>query len=54
MNSHINESIKCTVTSCKNHADSRNYCSLGCISVGTHECDPTVDQCTDCMSFEKR
>ncbi len=50
----INKSIKCTVDSCQHHADTANYCSLDCITVGTHECNPTVDQCTDCLSFEKR
>ena len=50
----INESIKCTVESCQHHASSANYCSLDCITVGTHESNPAVDQCTDCLSFEKR
>ena len=31
-----------------------SYCSLDCITVGTHEMHPTVDQCTDCKSFELR
>ena len=33
---------------------SENYCSLDRIRVGTHECDPTVDACTDCLSFVKK
>ena len=41
-----NHCIKCTVQ--------QNYCSLDCITVGTHEMHPTVDQCTDCKSFELR
>ena len=45
----MNKSIKCTVGTCQNHCDSADYCSLDCITVGTHECDPTVDQCTDCQ-----
>lgn len=53
-NCHANTSIECTVTQCKNHCTSKNYCSLDKIQVGTHECDPTVDQCTDCMSFAKK
>ena len=48
MNCHANKSIECTVVSCA------NYCSLDKILVGTHECNPTVDQCTDCMSFRKK
>ena len=51
MNCHANKSIECTVVSCANHCDEANYCSLDKILVGTHECNPTVDQCTDCMSF---
>lgn len=51
-NSYANQSIKCTVTQCKNHCDTENYCSLNCITVGTHESNPTMDQCTDCKSFE--
>ena len=52
--SHINESIKCTVDKCSHHAQVQNYCSLDCITVGTHEANPTVDQCTDCMSFKRK
>lgn len=47
----INESIKCTVAQCSHHAGSQNYCSLDCITVGTHEAAPKQDQCTDCLSF---
>ena len=49
-----NRSIECTVTNCRNHCDSANFCSLDRILVGTHEADPTMDQCTDCKSFELR
>ena len=49
---HANQSIKCTVQQCVNHCENENYCSLDCITVGTHELNPTVDQCTDCKSFE--
>ncbi|MBN7772775.1 DUF1540 domain-containing protein [Clostridium aminobutyricum] len=52
MNSFINESIKCSVNQCRHHANSKNFCSLDCISVGTHEANPKMDQCTDCLSFE--
>ena len=49
-----NRSIKCNVESCRNHCGSEDYCSLSCITVGTHECNPTQDACTDCMSFVKK
>lgn len=49
-----NKSIRCTVTSCKNHSDKADYCALQSIQVGTHECDPTQTACTDCMSFQKK
>ena len=54
MNCHANKSIECTVQQCAHHCDSENYCSLDRILVGTHETNPTVDQCTDCMSFRKK
>lgn len=47
-----NTSIKCTVEQCKNHCKGENYCSLDCITVGTHELNPTKDECTDCKSFK--
>ena len=47
-----NKSIKCTVQQCAYHSNRENYCSLDCITVGTHELNPTVEQCTDCMSFK--
>lgn len=53
-NYKANESIKCTVTECKNHCKSQDYCSLDCITVGTHEPNPTVNECTDCKSFERQ
>ena len=54
MNCHANKCIECTVKSCAYHCDSENYCSLDRILVGTHETNPTQDQCTDCKSFRKR
>ena len=50
-NTYANQCIACTVTSCKNHHQTRDYCSLDKITVGTHESDPTVVPCTDCQSF---
>lgn len=47
-----NASIKCTVTSCAHHCQDTNYCGLTSIQVGTHETNPTQDQCTDCQSFK--
>ena len=52
MNCHANKSIECTVQNCANHCGNENYCSLD--RIGTHECNPTMDQCTDCMSFRKK
>ena len=49
-----NRCIACTVTQCKYHCNSENYCSLEKIQVGSHEADPTMKQCTDCMSFAKK
>ena len=51
MNCHANKSIECTVKQCAHHCESENYCSLDRILVGTHEANPTQDQCTDCKSF---
>ena len=48
---HANKCIECTVTQCKHHCTSENYCSLDKIQVGTHEKQPTVPSCTDCNSF---
>lgn len=49
-----NKSIECTVKQCEYNATNANYCSLGKIKVGTHESNPTVPECTDCMSFKVR
>jgi len=49
-----NHAIKCTVQQCKHHCNSENYCSLGCVTIGTHEMNPAMDQCTDCKSFAKK
>ena len=54
MNCHANKCIECTVQSCAYHCDTENYCSLDRILVGTHEANPTMDQCTDCKSFRKK
>ncbi|MBQ1264308.1 MAG: DUF1540 domain-containing protein [Oscillospiraceae bacterium] len=54
MNCKANKSIECSVVSCSHHCGTQNYCSLDHIRVGTHECSPAMDQCTDCLSFEKK
>ena len=54
MNCNANKSIECTVRQCAHHCDEANYCSLEKILVGTHEANPAMDQCTDCMSFRKK
>lgn len=54
MSCHANKCVECTVQECANHCSSENYCSLDKILVGTHEANPTVDQCTDCMSFRRK
>jgi len=50
---NANRAIECTINTCANHCSSENYCSLNKILIGTHEANPTVVQCTDCMSFKK-
>ena len=54
MNSNANKCIECTVHQCANHSTDSNYCALDRILVGTHEGNPTMDQCTDCKSFRKK
>ena len=54
MNSNANKCIECTVHQCANHSTDSNYCALERILVGTHEGNPTMDQCTDCKSFRKK
>ena len=49
-----NHSIECTVTQCQNHCDQENFCSLHKIKVGTHESNPSMEQCTDCLSYVKK
>lgn len=51
-NTFCNKSIKCSVQQCKYHNNTQDYCSLDAIKVGTHEQNPTMNQCTDCESFE--
>lgn len=46
-----NECIRCTVDNCRHHHNTKNYCTLDAIQVGTHEANPSMDQCTDCKSY---
>lgn len=50
-NKYANQSIKCSVTSCKYHNKDRDYCSLEEIKVDSDEVHPTDSQCTCCDSF---
>lgn len=52
--SRANQSIGCTVEQCAYHCESKDYCSLDKIMVGTHEQNPTRNQCIDCESFSAR
>lgn len=49
-----NQSIHCTVEQCRYHGCDGDYCTLNAIQVGTHEANPTMCECTDCQSFEKK
>ena len=46
------QTIRCTVDQCKFHEKTENLCSLDAITVGTHEANPSMDQCTDCLLSE--
>lgn len=48
------QTIKCTVQQCTYNDGSEQYCTLDSITVGTHEMNPTMDQCTDCKSFKSK
>lgn len=49
-----NHHIGCTIHNCEHHCCCDDYCSLDKIQVGTHEANPTVVQCTDCLSFKAK
>lgn len=51
-NCEANHCIKCSVNSCKHHCPGEDFCSLDCVTIGSHESDPAMNQCTDCRSFE--
>ena len=52
MDCRCNRCISCTVQQCAHHSGAENFCTLDHILVGTHEKNPTMDQCTDCKSFQ--
>ena len=54
MNCSGNKCIECTVQQCAHHCADSNYCTLDHILVGTHEMNPSMDQCTDCKSFRRK
>ena len=49
-----NKHIGCTIHNCEHHCSCEDFCSLDKIEVGTHEANPTVVQCTDCLSFKAK
>ena len=51
-NCRANPAIECSVQQCAHHCPNAPFCGLEKIHVGTHEQNPTMDQCTDCQSFE--
>lgn len=51
---NANFSIGCTVSSCKYHCGSKDYCTLDKVNIGTHEAHPSKCECVDCKSFEKQ
>ncbi len=54
MKDQKNNSIGCTVDSCKYHCSDANYCSLNAIEVGACNCDPKSVDSTCCQSFEAK
>ena len=54
MNQKKNPCIVCSVEQCAHHMCSENFCTLDQICVDTHEAEPSVKECVDCASFEKR
>ncbi len=50
-NKMANYCIACSVTQCKHHVKTANYCALDKVTIGTHEENPTECACVDCESF---
>lgn len=53
-NNNPNTSIRCTVEQCVHHCGEVQYCGLQAVQIGTHEKDPTQQECVDCESFKRR
>ena len=51
MDKKANKNIECSVKQCANHCKSQEYCCLDKVRIGTHESNPTMNQCVDCESF---
>lgn len=49
-----NECIKCTVDDCRHHHNTKNYCTLQSIQVGTQEPHAAMADCPDCKSFAQK
>ena len=49
-----NPNIHCTVEQCCHNLCSEHFCTLNMVEIGTHEPNPTVKECVDCNSFQKR
>lgn len=54
MNDNKNNSIGCTVDTCKFHCKDANYCTLNAIEVGACKCDPKSVDSTCCQSFKAK
>lgn len=48
-----NLSIGCSVSNCKHHCGSKQYCSLDKIKVDSDETCANTPECTCCHSFER-
>ena len=54
MNEMKNNSIGCTVSTCKYHCTKENYCTKNAIKVGSCNCDAKNADSTCCQSFEAK
>ncbi len=54
MENRKNPNIRCTVGQCRHNLCTENFCTLDQVRIGTHEAEPSVPECVDCISFEKR
>ena len=54
MSDRKNPCIQCTVRQCRHNLCKEDFCTLDTVRIGTHEANPSVKECVDCNSFEKR